>query len=95
MECFYRKKGGARKTSAKYIEGSHLLFLVGGRNYKGFFFSFFLYKGFYHTDTHTHTHTHNTHTHTHLLSLDQGQEWRRNKMQQITTTLPTQKFQTS
>ena len=56
MECFNWKKGGARKPSVKYIEGNHLFF--AGGNYKGcfFFFSFFfLYKGFYHADTHTHT----------------------------------------
>ena len=30
-----------------------------------------------------------------LLSLGQGQEWRRNKMQKVITTLPTPKFQAS
>ena len=85
MECFNWKKGGARKPSVKYIEGNHLFF--GGGNYKGcfFFFLFFFCTRVFIMQIHTHTH----------LSLDQGQEWRRSKMQQITTTLPTQKFQTS
>lgn len=37
MEGFYRKKGKARKPSAKYIWGRHLFFFLwGGRDYKGF-----------------------------------------------------------
>ena len=34
MEGFYRKKGGARKPSAKYIWGRHLF--LGGEDYKDF-----------------------------------------------------------
>lgn len=37
MEGFYRKKGKARKPSAKYIWGRHLFFFMRGEGLQGFY----------------------------------------------------------
>ena len=76
----YEERRGKEAVSKVYLGQTPLFIFWGGEES----------QGFYHADAQTHTHTH-----THTLSLDQGQEWRRSKMQQITTTLPTPKFQTS